>query len=113
MDPVFLKDFSSPKSWKEGTVVHATGPVSALVELQDGRVVRRHQDHFRRIQKPTKPEPEISVLEAVPATEAAYPQPRADKSPTPETQEAKPSRPVSNRRLIQRFKAVRDNVYQQ
>ena len=33
-DPVFVKDFSSPKSWKEGTVVHTTGPVSALNELQ-------------------------------------------------------------------------------
>lgn len=84
-DPVFVKDFSSPKSWKEGTVVHTTGPVSALVELQDARVVRRHQDHLRRIQKPTKPEPEMSLLEADPATKAANPQPRADKSPTPET----------------------------
>ena len=103
-DPVFIKDFSSPKSWKEGTVVHTTGPVSALVELQDGRVVRRHQDHLRRIQNPTKPETEMSVPEADPATEAADPQPKADESSTPETQEAKPSRPVRNRRLPQRFK---------
>ena len=103
-DPVFIKDFSSPKSWKEGTVVHTTGPVSALVELQDGRVVRRHQDHLRRIQNPTKPETEMSAPEADPATEAADPQPKADESSTPETQEAKPSRPVRNRRLPQRFK---------
>ena len=44
--------------------MHTTGPVSALVELQDGRVVRRHQDHLRRIQNPT--EPEMSVPEADP-----------------------------------------------
>ena len=31
-DPVFIKDFSSPKSWQKGTVVQTTGPVSALVE---------------------------------------------------------------------------------
>ena len=39
-DPVLIKDFSSPKSWQKGTVVQTTGPVSALVELPDGRVVR-------------------------------------------------------------------------
>ena len=38
-DPVFIKDFSSPKSWQKETVVQTTGPVSALVELPDGRVV--------------------------------------------------------------------------
>ena len=38
-DPVFIKDFSSPKSWQKGTVVQTTGPVSALVELPDGPVV--------------------------------------------------------------------------
>ena len=103
-DPVFVKNFSSPKSWKEGTIVHTTRPVSALVELQNSRVVRRHQVHFRRIQNATKPEPEMSVPEADPAIEAADPQPRADESPTPETQEAKPSRPVRNRRLPQLFK---------
>ena len=37
-DPVFIKDFSSPKSCR--TAVQTTGPVSALVELPDGRVVR-------------------------------------------------------------------------
>ena len=29
---------NSPKSWQKGTVVQATGPVSALVELEDGQV---------------------------------------------------------------------------
>ena len=47
-DPVFLRDFSSspPKSWQKGTIVHTIGPVSVLVELPDGCVVRRHQDHL-------------------------------------------------------------------
>ena len=47
-DPVFVKDFSSPKSWQKGTVMSTTGPVSALVELQDGQIVLRHQDHLRK-----------------------------------------------------------------
>ena len=45
-NPVFIKDFSSPKSWQKGTVVQKTGSVS--VGLLDGRVVRRHQDHTQR-----------------------------------------------------------------
>ena len=48
--PVFLRDFSSssPKSWEKGTIVHTSGPVSALIELPDGREARRHQDHLRK-----------------------------------------------------------------
>ena len=71
---MFVKDVSSPKSSQEGTIVHTTGPVSALVELQDGQVVQRHQDHLQRIPSPTKPKPEMSVPEGDSATEAADPQ---------------------------------------
>lgn len=46
----------------------------------------------------------MSVPEADAATKAADLQPRADESPTPETQEAKPSCPVRNLRLPQRYK---------
>lgn len=35
--PVYVKDFSSPKSWQKGTVVQATRPVAALVGPEDGR----------------------------------------------------------------------------
>ena len=62
-DPVLIKDFSSPKSWQKGTVVQTTGPVSALVELPDGRVVRQQQDYMQKShsQDPTKSNPEILV----------------------------------------------------
>lgn len=32
-DPVYIKDFSSKKSWQKATVVQATGPVLALVKV--------------------------------------------------------------------------------
>ena len=110
-EPVFIKDFSSPKSWQKGTVVQTTGPVSALVKLPDGRVVQRHQDRMRKShsQDPTKSNPEILVpgvvLEADCTTDTTQP-----SSPTKpvvslsDAQKAKPSHPVRDRRLPECFK---------
>ena len=72
-DPVFFRDFSSssPKSWKKGAIVHTTDPVSALVELPDRRVVRRHQDHLRKDPSIT----EHSLKSATPEPEMAAPDP--------------------------------------
>ena len=44
---VQAKDFRYKKTWLPGTLVEKTGPVSAQVQLDDGTVIRRHQDHFR------------------------------------------------------------------
>lgn len=46
-DLVYAKDFRNPKAWIPGTVVKKTGPVSAEVQLEDGQIIRRHQDHLR------------------------------------------------------------------
>ena len=47
-DLVYTKDFSStPLIWIPGTVVKVTGPLSYHIELDDGRVVRRHVDAVR------------------------------------------------------------------
>ncbi len=45
-DSVYVNDFSSPTllSWIPGKVVKVSGPLSYHVELQSGRVVRRHVD---------------------------------------------------------------------
>ena len=110
-DPVFIKNFSSPKSWQKGTVVQTTGPVSALVKLPDGRVVRRHQDHMRRShsQDSTKSNPEILVPGVVSkadcTTDATPPSdPTKPVMSSADAQEATPSRPVHDRRLPERFK---------
>ncbi len=48
-DSVYVKDFSSPTlSWIPGKVVKVSGPLSYHVELQSGRVVRRHVDAVRK-----------------------------------------------------------------
>jgi hypothetical protein len=44
---VYAKYFTKPKSWMPGTVVKKTGTVSAEIQLDDGLIIRRHQDHLR------------------------------------------------------------------
>ena len=46
-DPVFVKDFPSGKQWLTGTVSDVKRPLTYLVTLSDGRIVRRHIDHLR------------------------------------------------------------------
>ena len=41
---VYARDFRNKKAWMSGTVVEKTGQVSARVQLDDGTVIRRHQD---------------------------------------------------------------------
>ena len=42
---VHAKDFRYRKTWIPRTLVEKTGPVSARIQLDDGTVIRRHQDH--------------------------------------------------------------------
>ena len=46
-DTVFARNFGTGSRWLSSVVQEVTGPVSFLLKLQDGRVVRRHQDHLR------------------------------------------------------------------
>ena len=49
--------------WTEmviGNYSRVTGPVSFLVKLQDGRLIRRHQDHLRRRVLDEGPEKTVS-----------------------------------------------------
>lgn len=45
-DPVFVRDVVNRK-WLPGVITDCTGPVSYIIRLEDGRIVRRHQDHIR------------------------------------------------------------------
>ena len=45
---VYAKDFRHKRSWRPGTIVEKTDPMSTHVQLDGGTVVRRHQDHIRR-----------------------------------------------------------------
>ena len=46
-DFVFICDFPDRKHWLSGKIISTKGPCSYLVELEDGRIVRRHVDHIR------------------------------------------------------------------
>ena len=47
-DSVFAWNFATGPTWIAGSVTAEHGPCSFLVELSDGRVVKRHIDHVRR-----------------------------------------------------------------
>jgi hypothetical protein len=47
-DKVNVTNFSSGPCWLPGVISMKTGPVSFVVDLAEGRSVRRHQDHVRR-----------------------------------------------------------------
>ena len=46
-DPVYSKDVGGKQEWIPGVIRKFTGPVSAIVELEDGRMCRRHFNHLR------------------------------------------------------------------
>ena len=41
---MYVKDFPNAKSWLPGKIIEVRGPLSYHVELNDGRIVRRHVD---------------------------------------------------------------------
>ena len=48
-DKVYAKNLinNTPK-WIAGTVTKVTGPLSYVIQLEDGRIVRRHVDHVKK-----------------------------------------------------------------
>ena len=44
---VYVKDFRNKKVWMSGTLLEKTGAVLARVQLDDGTVIQRHQDHVK------------------------------------------------------------------
>ena len=48
-DPVYVENFTSWKpKWIPGTIVKITGPLSYVIELQNGTTVGRHVDSVRK-----------------------------------------------------------------
>ena len=47
-EKVLIRDFPPIKTkWLIGKIMHRSGPMSYNIELNDGRIVRRHIDHIR------------------------------------------------------------------
>ena len=52
-DRVFVRNFAtSGNTWLPGVIIESRGELTFFVELQDGRVFRRHIDHIRRCSCP-------------------------------------------------------------
>ena len=45
---MYVRNFSTGAKWLIGKVVCDTGPVSYLIVLNDGHLIRRHVDHIRK-----------------------------------------------------------------
>ena len=103
---VYAKDFWNKKVWMPGPVVEKTGPVSARVQLDDGTVIRRHQDLVRSRENDMAEEQATSVTPNVapvvlPESDAAPPTPGvSDQLEVPNSSPAAPTQtPVKTRPL--------------
>ena len=70
-DRVYARNFAprAGAKWLPGEVVQKTGPLSCQVQLQDGTVWKRHQEHIRR--RFTEQSEEVATpLETVPQEES-------------------------------------------
>jgi len=47
-DNVYARNYSVGPAWTAGVIMGVDGPVSFVVQLEDGRVWRRHKDQLRR-----------------------------------------------------------------
>ena len=45
---MYVTNFGSGTQWLPGVISQISGPVSFKITLDDGRLVRRHQDHVRK-----------------------------------------------------------------
>ena len=56
-DLVYARNFHGSPTWVPGVVTAMSGPVSMVIQLEDGQAVRRHTDHV----KARSPTPELQV----------------------------------------------------
>ena len=46
-DLVFVSELPCKRKWFQGKIIERKGPLTYIVELSDGRIIRRHVDHIR------------------------------------------------------------------
>ena len=57
-ESVYTRNLPSGKTWLKGTVSEIRGPVSFVIEIEDGRLVRRHVDHIWQRTMSADPHPQ-------------------------------------------------------
>ena len=106
---VYAKDFRYKKAWMPGTVMEKTGPVSAQVQLDNGTVIRQHQDHVQSCENDVAEEAVASVTPSVtpvvlPESDATPPTPGvSDQLEVPKYPPAAPTQtPIKTSPLVTR-----------
>ena len=59
------RNLPSGKTWLKGTVSKIHGPVLFVIELEDGRLIRRHVHHIQQRTVSTDPPPQASDSDSV------------------------------------------------
>ena len=70
-EAVYASSFRSGPKWMPGVLKQSTGPTSFAVQMEDGRLLRRHQDHLK---------PRSSVIQE-PIANQEVPPPQAAEQP--------------------------------
>ena len=105
-DEVLAKNFGRGEKWLKGRVVQCRGPLSYRVFLEDGRSVRRHQDHLQPFHAPivddlvvpsVKAEADSPTISPTPVPPApASPPPVSSAPPPPAALDSNPAVPDQN-----------------
>ena len=45
---VYIRNFGKGDPWLKGVIQERTGPVSFRIKLENGQIIKRHQDHLRK-----------------------------------------------------------------
>ena len=87
-EPVLTKNFSEGPVWLKGSILRLKGALTMVIELEDGRVVRRHIDHIRSRPSPAGEVEEDDNFPLILPQNSADTTASNDESPPPETPES-------------------------
>ena len=87
-EPVLTKNFSEGPVWLKGSILRLKGALTMDIELEDGRVVRRHIDHIRSRPSPSGEVEEDDNFPLILPQNSADTTASNDESPPPETPES-------------------------
>ena len=90
-EKVFVKNHRKGKKWLAGSIIKETGPVSFQVKLQDGRIIRCHQDQIRQCytnnsenqEEPLLNDDDVTMFSGTPVPQDVTANPPAENPSTP------------------------------
>ncbi len=106
--PVMIRNFLSKLKWMPGTIKGQQGPVSYEIELDDGRIMKRHVDHIQPRFPATKPNEDTQPQDPSPEIISEFEYPELPSSPHIDQGASPPIRryPLRNRRPPERLMEV-------